>query len=122
MYLTWYATTVDPSDAIATMTVRRDELEADGRMDGAGSRIVRTGDALRLVASASDPALRLDNDDLVHVGHRGLRLVLDRDDRPATLGPHVVASLRFASMFQPTRPPLMWSIEANCRARLNGSE
>ena len=101
VYLTWYATTVDPSDAIATMTVRRDELEAAGRMEGAGARAVRTGDALVLVSSASDSALRLDDDDLVHVGHRGLRLVLDRDDRVASLGPHVVASLRFASVFQP---------------------
>lgn len=101
VYLTWYATTVDPSEAIATMTVRRDELEAEGRMDGAGARTVRTGDALQLVSSASDPTLRLADDDLVHVGHRGLRLVLDREERPASLGPHVVASLRFASVFQP---------------------
>ena len=101
VYLTWYATTVDPSEAIASMTVRRDELEAEGRMAGAGARTVRTGDALRLVSSASDPRLRLSEDDLVHVGHRGLRLVLERDDRPASVGPHVVASLRFASMFQP---------------------
>ena len=101
VYLTWYATTVDPSEAIATMTVRRGELEAEGRMDGAGARTVRTGDALRLVSSTSDPALRLADDDLVHVGHRGLRLVLDREERPASLGPHVVASLRFASAFKP---------------------
>lgn len=101
VYLTWYATTVDPSEAIATMTVRRDELEAEGRMDGAGARTVRTGDALQLVSSATDPALRLADDDLVHVGHRGLRLVLDREERPASLGPHVVASLRAASVFHP---------------------
>lgn len=101
VYLTWYATTVDPSGAISTMTLRRDELEAAGRMEGAGARIVRTGDALRLVSSVSAPALRLDADDLVHVGHRGLRLVLDRAERLASLGPHVLASLRFASVFQP---------------------
>lgn len=102
-YLTWYATSVDPTDAIVSMTVRRDELEAAGRMDGAGPRAVRTGDALHLVATASDPALRLDDGDLVHVGHVGLRLVIDTDDRPAALGPGVVASLRFASAFQPGR-------------------
>ena len=83
------------------MTVRRDELEAAGRMDGAGNRVVRTGDALALTSTASDPALRLDAADLVHVGHQGVRLVIDRSARSAGLGPGVVASLGFESLFQP---------------------
>ncbi|MEM8709037.1 MAG: hypothetical protein AAGE98_21425 [Actinomycetota bacterium] len=101
VYLTWYATSVDPAEAIASMSQRRDELEAEGRMDGAGARIVRSGDALKLVDRASDPALRLAPEDLVHVGHVGLRLVIDRDERPASLGPGVAVSLRFSSAFVP---------------------
>lgn len=102
VYLTWYATSTDPADAITAMAQRRDELEADGRMDGAGARVVRSGDALRVIDTATDPALRLDPADLAHVGHVGLRLVIDTDaQRPATLGPHVVVSLRCESVFDP---------------------
>ena len=101
VYLTWYATSVDPAAAIATMSTRRDELEAAGRMDGAGARVVRSGDALTLLSTASDADLRLDEHDLVHVGHVGLRLVIDREERVASLGPGVAASLRFGSAFAP---------------------
>ncbi|HAB58342.1 MAG: hypothetical protein CL433_11335 [Acidimicrobiaceae bacterium] len=103
VYLTWYATSVDPAAAIAAMSARRDELEAAGRMDGAGARVVRSGDALTLLSTASDPNLRLDERDLVHVGHVALRLVIDRDERLASLSPGVVASLRFGSAFSPGR-------------------
>ena len=103
VYLTWYATSVDPAAAIATMSTRRDELEAAGRMDGAGARVVRSGDALTLLSTASDADLRLDEHDLVHVGHVGLRLVIDREERVASLGSGVAASLRFGSAFAPGR-------------------
>ena len=101
VYLTWYATSGDPADAIAVMSARRDELEATGRMDRAGARTVRTGDALELVASASLPDLKLDDVDLVHVGHAGLRLILEREATEPRLPPAVVVSLRFSSRFQP---------------------
>ena len=101
VFLTWYATSVDPVEAIGSMSARRDELEAEGRMDGAGNRTVRTGDALRLVSVASPPELRLDDVDLPHVGHRGLRLVIDTDDREPSLGPGVVTALRCSSAFVP---------------------
>jgi hypothetical protein len=103
VYLTWYATSVDPAAAIATMSTRRDELEAAGRMDGAGARVVRSGDALTLLSTASDADLRLDAHDLVHVGHVGIRLVIDREERVASLAPGVAASLRFGSVFAPGR-------------------
>ncbi|HBU04139.1 MAG TPA: hypothetical protein DEA70_06595 [Acidimicrobiaceae bacterium] len=102
-YLTWYATSVDPAAAIATMSTRRDELEAAGRMDRAGARVVRSGDALTLLSTASDPSLGLDEHDLVHVGHVGLRLVIDCEERVASLGPGIAASLRFGSAFAPGR-------------------
>ena len=101
VYLTWYATSVDPGEAIATMTTRRDELEAEGRMAGAGARTVRTGDALDLVAASSSPELLLAHDELLHVGHRGLRLILEEAERAPTCPEPVVASLRFASRFTP---------------------
>ena len=103
VYLTWYATSVDPAAAISAMSTRRDELDAAGRMDGAGARVVRSGDALTLLSTASAPNLRLDEHDLVHVGHVGLRLVIDREERVASLGPGVAASLRFGSAFAPGR-------------------
>ena len=101
VYLTWYATSIDPGDAIGAMSGRRDELEAEGRMEGAGPRVVRTGDALDLVGSSSDPELRLADVDLVHVGHAGLRLILEPTDRETATPPSVIATLRFASRFQP---------------------
>ena len=103
VYLTWYAISIDPATAIAAMSSRRDQLEAAGRMDGAGARAVRSGDALTLLSTASAPNLRLDDHDLVHVGHVGLRLVIDREKRVASLGPSVAASLRFGSAFAPGR-------------------
>ncbi|MEM9467941.1 MAG: hypothetical protein AAGA90_21410 [Actinomycetota bacterium] len=99
VYLTWYATSTDPAEAIATMSARRDTLEAEGRMARAGARVVRTGDALDLTGALGAPELGLGPEDLIHVGHAGLRLVLDRVDRSPRLGPSVVASLRFASRF-----------------------
>lgn len=101
VYLTWYATSIDAVDAIGAMSGRRDELDAEGRMDRAGARTVRTGDALELIATASDPALQLADEDLVHVGHAGLRLILDAAPSEPQLAPTVVVALRFASRLQP---------------------
>ena len=101
VYLTWYATSIDPGDAIEAMSARRDELDAEGRMDNAGARTVRTGDALDLVDTVSAPELRLAADDLVHVGHAGLRVILEPIDRPPQLVASVTTALRFASRFQP---------------------
>lgn len=112
VFLTWYATAVDPREAIGAMAALRDELEAEGRMDGAGKRVVRTGDALHLTSAWSDPHRRLVADELIHVEHLGLRLVLDRADRDAAGGPHVVASFRFESVFHPSlRAELQFLIE-----------
>lgn len=78
VYVTVYLTAVDPSDAIQAMTVFRDVLEAGGRMDGAGRRTVRTGDAMALSWVVGDPDLRLDDRDVPHLGHTGIRVVLRR--------------------------------------------
>ncbi|MEQ8841829.1 MAG: hypothetical protein RIB98_12690 [Acidimicrobiales bacterium] len=76
--VTIYLTAVDPGEAIEAMTVFRDVLEAGGRMEGAGRRTVRTGDAMDLSWVVGDPALRLDDRDVPHLGHTGIRVVLRR--------------------------------------------
>lgn len=81
--VTIYLTAVDPGEAIAAMTDLREVLEAEGRMEGAGRRTVRTGDAMDLSWVVGDPALRLDDRDVPHVGHTGVRVVLRRGDGDA---------------------------------------
>lgn len=76
--VTIYLTAVDPGEAIEAMTVFRDVLEAAGRMEGAGKRTVRTGDAMDLSWVVGDPELRLDDRDVPHLGHTGIRIVLRR--------------------------------------------
>jgi len=78
--VTIYLTSVDPAEAIQAMTEFREVLDAAGRMEGAGRRTVRTGDAMDLSWVVGDPALRLDDRDVPHVGHTGIRIVLRRGD------------------------------------------
>ena len=68
------------------MTVYRDVLDEQGRMDGAGNRTVRTGDAMDLSWVVSDPVLRLDDRDIPHLGHTGIRVVLRRGGGEAARG------------------------------------
>jgi len=81
--VTIYLTSVDPGEAIQAMTEFREVLDTGGRMDGAGRRTVRTGDAMDLSWVVGDPALRLDDRDVPHVGHTGIRVVLRRGDGAA---------------------------------------
>jgi hypothetical protein len=81
--VTIYLTAVDPGEAIGAMTEFREVLEAAGRMEGAGRRTVRTGDAMDLSWVVGDPVLRLDDRDVPHVGHTGIRVVLRRGDGDA---------------------------------------
>lgn len=105
--VTIYLTSDDPGDAIQSMTVRRDELVAAGRMDNAGRRTVRTGDAMDLSWVEGDPGLLLDDRDVPFVAHSGIRVVLRRgapDDtraiaRSAVQVDGVVAVLSFRSRF-----------------------
>lgn len=105
--VTIYLTAVDPGEAIQAMTEFREVLEAGGRMEGAGRRTVRTGDAMDLDWVVSDPALRLDDRDVAHLGHTGIRVVLRRggDGRgpaeAAVATEHVHGVLSFASRFFP---------------------
>jgi len=103
LHVTIYVTCGDPAEAITVMTSRRDDLEAAGRMAGAGNRVVRAGDAMRLAWALSDPGLLLDEADVPHLGHTAIRVVLRRgggdEVRSATApaavtvdGVHAVAS------------------------------
>jgi len=74
--VTIYALCADPAAVIADMTTTRDVLEANGRMDGAGRRVVRAGDAMTISWGVADPALRADEADLLHIGHTAIRVVL----------------------------------------------
>ncbi len=76
--VTIYLTAVDPGEAIEAMTVFREVLEAAGRMEGAGRRTVRAGDAMDLQWVVGDPVLRLEDRDVPHLGHTGIRVVLRR--------------------------------------------
>ncbi len=91
--VTIYLTSVDPADAIQAMTVYRDVLEAEGRMQGAGNRTVRTGDAMDLSWVVGDPALRLDDRDVPHVGHTGIQVVLRRGGAEAARHEVAVAAV-----------------------------
>ena len=86
--VTIYTCCTDPADVIAEMTTYRDRLEAEGRMVGAGRRVVRAGDAMRLRAAVADPVLRAAPDEVAHLGHTAIRVVLwrpaaDGDDAAA---------------------------------------
>lgn len=88
--VTIYLTAVDPAEAIAAMTVFREVLEAAGRMEGAGRRTVRTGDAMDLSWVAGDPALNLDDRDIPYLGHTGIRVVLRRGGDARTVAERAV--------------------------------
>ena len=88
--VTIYLTAVDPGEAIAAMTELRGVLEAAGRMEGAGRRTVRTGDAMDLSWAVGDPALNLDDRDIPYLGHTGIRVVLRRGGEARTVAERAV--------------------------------
>ena len=126
--MTIYFTSADPGDAIESMTVYREVLIEAGRMDNAGNRAVRTGDAMDLSWMVADPSLMLDPRDMPYVAHRGIRVVLRRgapDDgrtvaeRAVSLD-GVLATMSFASRFFPGIHADIYLLEdvAECTARL----
>ncbi len=108
--VTIYTLCADPVGVIGEMTTHRDVLEAEGRMEGAGRRVVRAGDAMTWMWGLADPALHAAHQDLPHIGHTAIRVVLRRGGgqhaesitAPAAVsvdGIHAVLS--FAAAFQP---------------------
>ena len=103
--VTIYLTAVDPAEAIAAMTVFREVLEAAGRMEGAGNRTVRTGDAMDLSWVVGDPDLNLDDRDIPYLGHTGIRVVLRCGGDPKAVAEQAVTVdgvhgvMSFASRF-----------------------
>jgi hypothetical protein len=107
VHATTYLLGDEPGAVIAAMTEERERLIALGRMEGAGNRVVRSGDAAVLQWAVGDPALKMEEQEVVHVGHNGLRVVWRRggSDPEAVgraaadvVGCHGVAS--FAAQFQ----------------------
>lgn len=90
--VTIYLTATDPTEAIQSMTVYREVLVEAGRMEGAGARTVRTGDAMDLAWVRGAPQLRLDDADIPHVAHSGIRVVLRKggDDGAAAVADKAV--------------------------------
>lgn len=103
--VTIYLTAVDPGEAIAAMTAFREVLEAAGRMEGAGNRTVRTGDAMDLRWVVGDPKLNLDDRDVPYIGHTGIRVVLRRGGQAGAVAERAVGVegvhgvMSFASRF-----------------------
>ncbi len=106
VHVTIYLTVTDPTVAIASMTEEREVLLAAGRMDNAGNRAVRTGDAMDLLWAAARPELRLAEADVPFLAHRSLRVVLRSEcaevravtDAALTV-PGVLGVCSFASRF-----------------------
>ncbi len=107
--LTIYTLCDDPIEVIGEMTRYREILEAEGRMEGAGRRVVRAGDAMTWTWGVADPTLRAAHRDLPHIGHTAIRVVLRRgggEAAEATTAPAAVAVdgvhavLSFAAAFQ----------------------
>lgn len=102
MFLTIYTLCGDPVSVIGEMTTYRDRLVAEGRMDGAGDRTVRMGDAMTLTSAVGAPELRAEPGEVLFLAHSGVRTVLRRGDgvdteaAVATAGVHGVASFRSA--------------------------
>jgi hypothetical protein len=108
--VTIYTLAGDPATVIADMTTERERLVEQGRMDGAGRRVVRAGDALAWEWGIGAAELHAPERDLPFVAHTGIRIVLRagaadvvRDQvGPDAVGvPGVHAVLGFTSVFQP---------------------
>ena len=76
--VTIYTLCGDPPEVIGEMTRHRDVLESEGRMDGAGRRVVRAGDAMTWTWGLGDPELLPAHQDLPHLAHTAIRVVLRR--------------------------------------------
>jgi hypothetical protein len=78
VHVTIYTLAGDPSQVLADMTSYRDKLEAAQRMFAPEKKVVRAGDAMTWSWGVADPALKADPDDVPHVQHTSIRVVLRR--------------------------------------------
>ncbi len=108
VHATVYLLSNDPATVIADMTTERERLIELGRMDGAGNRVVRSGDAATRQWAVGAEELKMESSEVFHVGHNALRVVWRRGGTEAETtavqaaavdGCHGVAS--FAAVFQP---------------------
>ena len=76
------------------MTSYRDKLEDARRMFAPEKKVVRAGDAMTWSWGVADPALKADPDDVPHMQHTSIRVVMRRggdDDARDTVAPAAVA-------------------------------
>jgi len=105
--VTIYTLCGDPMGVMDAMTRERDVLEAAGRMAGAGRRVVRAGDAMTWSWGVADPVLAAAHQDLPHIAHTAVRVVLrhNGDAVESSVAPAAVtvdgvhAVLSFAAAF-----------------------
>jgi len=93
VHVTVYTLAGPPTEVLADMTTYRDKLEAAGRMFAPDKKIVRAGDAMTLSWGVADPALKADPEDVPHIQHTAIRVVLRRggdDDARDTVASRAV--------------------------------
>jgi hypothetical protein len=76
VHVTVYTLAGDPAQVITDMTTYRDKLEAAGRMFAPEKKIVRAGDAMTWSWGVADPVLKADREDVPHIQHTSIRVVL----------------------------------------------
>ena len=104
-HITIYTLCGSPTQVMADMTSERDVLEERGRMVGAGRREVRAGDCMNYVWGHGSAELLATEQDLPHVGHTAVRVVLRTGGDGTAVGsaavnvPGVHAVLGFTTTF-----------------------
>lgn len=78
VHVTVYTLHGTPAQVLADMTSTRDVLEDAGRMFAPEKKIVRAGDAMTLSWCVADPALKADPQDMPHMQHTSIRVVMRR--------------------------------------------
>ena len=76
VHVTVYTLAGSPAQVLADMTTYRDKLEAAGRMFAPEKKIVRAGDAMTWSWGVADSALKADRQDVPHIQHTSIRVVL----------------------------------------------
>ena len=103
--ITIYTLCGDPQQVMADMTSEREVLVDAGRMDNAGRRQVRAGDCMGYRWGHGSAELAANHQDLPHIGHTAVRVVLRSGGDGSAVGASAVevdgvhAALGFTTTF-----------------------
>jgi hypothetical protein len=89
-HITIYMLCGSPTQVMTDMTAERDVLEANGRMVGAGRREVRAGDCMEYAWGHGSSELLATFQDLPHVAHNAVRVVLRKGGDGLKVGANAV--------------------------------